>query len=109
MKGKIVLIPFPFTDLTGSKLRPAIVIHENELDVIVAFISSRIPSPLRESDLFVAADQPAFPSTGLKHSSVIKFDKIATVSKTLVEGEIGEVMPGLAEECNTVMGKIFRF
>jgi mRNA interferase MazF len=39
MKAKIVLIHFPFTDLTRSKLRPALVIHESADDVIVAFIS----------------------------------------------------------------------
>jgi mRNA interferase MazF len=109
MKAKIVLIHFPFTDLTGSKLRPAIVIHESEQDVIVAFISSRIPSILQESDLLITTDHPAFLSTGLKISSVIKFDKIATLSKTLVEGEIGEVLPGLADECNDIMYHLFRF
>jgi mRNA interferase MazF len=39
MKAKIVLVHFPFTDLSGSKLRPAIIIHESEQDVIAAFIS----------------------------------------------------------------------
>ncbi len=28
MKGKIVLVPFPFMDLTATKLRPALVIYE---------------------------------------------------------------------------------
>lgn len=42
MKGKIVLIQFPFTDLTSSKLRPALVLMEGEKDCVVAFISSRI-------------------------------------------------------------------
>ena len=109
MKAKIVLIHFPFTDLSGSKLRPAIVIHESEQDVIVAFISSRIPSPVQECDLLITTEHPAFAATGLKISSVIKFDKIATLSKTLAEGEIGEVLPGLARECNTIMGNLFRF
>jgi len=39
-KGDIVLIPFPFTDLSGSKNRPALILHGNEQDVTVAFISS---------------------------------------------------------------------
>jgi mRNA interferase MazF len=43
MKGKIVAIPFPFTDLKGAKVRPALVIYEGHEDVIVAFISSKIP------------------------------------------------------------------
>ena len=44
MKGKIVAIPFPFTDLKGTKVRPALVIDEGHEDVIVAFISSKLPA-----------------------------------------------------------------
>ena len=108
MRAKVVLVHFPFTDLSGTKLRPAIVIHESEEDVIVAFVSSRIPASLHESDLLITTDHPVFRSTGLKIPSVIKFDKIATLSKTLLEGEIGEIRPGLASECNTIMRHLFR-
>lgn len=44
MRGKIVLVPFRFTDLTAAKLRPALVLNESEEDLVVAFISSRVPS-----------------------------------------------------------------
>ena len=40
-KGDIVLITFPFTDLSGSKLRPAVILIETPLDITVCFITSQ--------------------------------------------------------------------
>jgi len=40
-KGDIVLITFPFTDLSGSKLRPAVILAETEEDLTVCFPSSQ--------------------------------------------------------------------
>jgi hypothetical protein len=42
MKGKIILIPVPYTDLTAAKLRPALVIFEGSRDLIVAAITSKM-------------------------------------------------------------------
>jgi mRNA interferase MazF len=64
MRAKVVLVHFPFTDLSGTKLRPAIVIHESEQDVIVAFVSSRIPASLHESDLLITTDHQSIPVNG---------------------------------------------
>jgi mRNA interferase MazF len=108
MKAKIVLVHFPFTDLTDSKLRPALVIHESRNDVIAAFISSRIPLESLHSNLRISSDHPEFPVTGLKVTSFIRFDKVATVSKELIEGEIGEIPKDLIQDCNEVMNEIFR-
>ncbi len=60
MKGKIVLVPFPFTDLTAAKLRPALVIYEGEKDIVVAFISSKVPTALSEVDVLITKKDIGF-------------------------------------------------
>jgi mRNA interferase MazF len=106
MKGKIVLVPFPFTDLTAAKLRPALVIYEGNQDVILAFISSKIPSELSEVDVLITKNRSGFRNAGLKVDSVIKLDKIATVLKDLIVGEIGEINEELRKEVNQKLKKI---
>ena len=108
MKGKIVLIPFPFTNLTAAKLRPALVLFEGERDVVVAFISSKVPDKPALTDVVVDKSHPEFMLTGLKLSSVIKLDKIATVLKDLVVGEIGELGKMLKKEVNSRFRKAYR-
>lgn len=46
MRNKVVLVPFPFDDLTGSKVRPAICLTEAAgpyRHVVLAFITSVVP------------------------------------------------------------------
>ena len=88
--GDVVLVPFPFTDLTSTKVRPALVISKNDTpgdDVVLAFISSRDNAP----GLRITSDLDVFDQTGLKVTSVIRYDKIATLEKKLVLGELGYV------------------
>ena len=108
MRGKIVLIPFPFTDLTSAKLRPALVLYEGERDVVAAFISSRLPEKDSLESVLIGDEHREFQLTGLKVSSVVRLDKVATVLKDLVVGEIGEVGDGLKREINGKLRKIYR-
>jgi len=108
VKGKIVLIPFPFTDLTSAKLRPALVLIEGEKDCVVAFISSRVPEELLSTDLLIREDHQEFAKTGLKRSSVVRLDKVATVSKSLMLGEIGEIGEALRGEINRKLREAYQ-
>ena len=105
MKGKTVLVPFPFTDLTLAKLRPALVIYEGEKDVVMAFISSKVPSELSDVDVLVTKNRI---ETGLKVDSVIKLDKIATVLKDLIVGELGQLDEELRQEVNQKLMNIMK-
>jgi mRNA interferase MazF len=107
MKGRIILIPVPYTDLTAAKLRPALVIFEGRRDLIVAAITSKMLNTLPEWDVLIGAEDPEFYKTGLKVASVLKLTKIATVRKDLAEGELGTIDGDLRDEVNQKMKRIF--
>ena len=88
-KYKIVLTPFPFTDLSSSKVRPAVIISEKLLgdDVVIVFISSRTPKT--KDNYFVTIKKDS--TNNLKSDSVIRMSKIATVDKKIILGEIGDL------------------
>lgn len=88
-KGDIILIPFPFTDLSGSKNRPAFVLAVGEFDVTLAFISTQLGWK-EKTDVLL---RPDF-ENGLKKPSIIRVSKIVTIDKTLALGRIGSVKKG---------------
>ncbi len=82
--GDIVLIPFPFSDLSGVKVRPAVVLQHDREDVLVVFITSVEPEgksiKLNKNDL-----------NALKTNSFIRYTKINSIDSSLIHGSIGEL------------------
>jgi mRNA interferase MazF len=107
MKGKVILIPVPYTDLTAAKLRPALVIFEGRQDLIVAAITTTMSNMFPEWDVFIGMEDPEFYKTGLKAASIIKLTKISTVRKDLAEGELGEIDGDMRDEVNQRLRRIF--
>lgn len=85
-KGDIVLLSFPFTDLKGNKIRPALVLFVSDLDIIVTFITTQIKWQ-NSNDIFLEPSD----LNGLKKTSLIRLSKITTIDKELVLGKLGEV------------------
>jgi len=85
-KGSVILIPFPFTDLKGSKIRPAVVLSNNELDVTICFITSEFKWKTKY-DISILPSE----NNGLKVPSLIRISKIATIDSALVLGELGKL------------------
>lgn len=85
-KGDIVLIPFPFTDLSGNKIRPAVVLLETEYDITLCFISTQIKwKEVNDIELSPSIEN------GLKKASLVRLSKIATLDKELAKGKLGEL------------------
>src|SRR4030042_1767230 len=83
------------------------LLDEREKDVMVVFISSRIMKA-RPNDVLIREQNAEFEQTGLKVESFIKIDKIATLSKRLIIGEIGEVGTKLKKGINDKIGKTLK-
>ena len=102
-KGDIILIPFPFTDLTGNKLRPAIVLIETGQDLTICFITTQ----LKWEEL---TDIELLPTkyNGIKKPSLIRLSKIATVDKSLAVGKLGELQKNKMEELNNKLKRLLQ-
>ncbi len=88
--GDIILIPFPFSELTNIKVRPAVVIAETKdkfKDIILAAISSQIPQVLSPNEIIINPDN----INGLRVSSVIKVDRIFTLKSEKIITAIGKL------------------
>jgi mRNA interferase MazF len=82
---EIILIHFPFSDLTGAKVRPALVISNNpynrtNLDTVVLAITSNLsPHPYK-----VLVEMQNLESGSLPLKSAIRVDKLFSVLQTKV-------------------------
>lgn len=85
-KGDIVLITFPFTDLSGSKLRPSVILAETSLDLTVCFITTQIKWQ-EPTDLLLLPNS----TNGLKKPSLVRTGKMATLDKILIKGLLGRL------------------
>jgi mRNA interferase MazF len=90
----IVLVPFPFTDGSQAKPRPAMVVAlgERHGDVLLAFISSQVRGLASSDELEIPAGIPDFEQSGLKVSSRLRLTRMTTLSWPLVRRRIG-VLP----------------
>jgi len=85
-KGDIILLSFPFTDLKGKKIRPALVLFVSDLDVIVAFITTQFKWQNSYDILLEPNDL-----NGLKKTSLVRVSKITTIDKDLILGKLGQL------------------
>ena len=108
IKNSIVLVPFPFDDLSSSKVRPALCLTleiGKYKHIIIAFISSKIPNELIESDFVIKKNTDNWVGTGLTVDSVIRLHKIVTIPKMLIRRRLGVINKNVEK---TITKKIIR-
>jgi len=81
VKGDIVVIPFPFSDLSGSKKRPALVLADLQGDDIIL---CQITSQQSKDAYAIAIDQTDFARGSLPVASNIRPSRIFTADKKII-------------------------
>ena len=100
-QGDIVLVPFPFTDLSAAKQRPALVISPDRLndarpDLVVLAITSQIPAMLGEDEVRLPDAELA--SCGLPKPFIVRLGKIFTIHQGLIRKKLGRLPQRTLEE-----------
>jgi len=109
-KYKIVLVPFPFDDLSSNKVRPALCLTEpigEYRHVVLAFITSRIPDDVLESDLLFISDSKDFAESGLRVSSAIRLHRMMTATTSIIRRELGQLSDAQQEVMKDKLKKLF--
>jgi len=94
--GQIVLFPFPQTDLTEGKLRPALLLGQlpgEYDDWLVCMISSQTRHYVAGFDEMIQESDADFRTSGLRSTSVVRAGRLAVIEGTVLLGAIGQVAP----------------
>lgn len=84
--GTVVLVSFPFSDLRGQKIRPALVLAEAEFDNLIL---CQITSKPYSSKIAIKLEKNDFAAGGLPVLSYTRPDKLFTADKMIIKGEAG--------------------
>jgi mRNA interferase MazF len=90
--GDIILVPFPFSEASLAKKRPALILSVGETGksfslLTVAMISSQVEGPKLVGDVLLAdwADE------NLLHPSLLRLSKVATIDRALLLSKLGTI------------------
>lgn len=109
--GDVVLVPFPFTDLTDAKQRPAVVLSSprfNQIhqDVIIAAVTSHMPRAVGDDEYLLSEAEQR--SAGLPKPSLIKIGKIVTLDQTLIKKRLGHIPAKGVKRITNALFAIFK-
>lgn len=110
MRYRVVLVPFPFDDLSGSKVRPAVCLTDAvgpHRHVVLAFITSAVPPTLEPSDVLLDPSSADFTRAGLRVRSALRLHRMVTVSSTIIQRQLGSLTPNLQAQVQQRLRTLF--
>jgi mRNA interferase MazF len=102
--GDVVLIPFPFSDLTRSKKRPALVLASVGLH---DFVLCQITSKPYDDRLAIPLSNTDFSQGGINKASFIRIGKLFTANASIMIGVAGKIQSGKLTEVLLDVSRLF--
>ena len=104
---ELVLLPYPFSNQEGTKVRPAIIISNNNFNKKSEdCIMLPLTSVIKEVPYSVLITQEDLSSGNLLKPSRIRIDKIFTIRKDLVRMKIGMINNNAFEKIKLEISKV---
>lgn len=88
--GDVVFVTFPFSDLKGQKVRPALVLANVEFDNLIL---CQITSKPYTSKIAICIKSKDFAEGSLPVVSFVRPDKLFTADITIIKNNIGQLTP----------------
>lgn len=105
VRGDVVVVPFPFSDLSNSKKRPALVLADLEGDDLIL---SQITSQNLFDSYSIRVEDEDIEDGSLNIKSNIRPNKIFTADKNIILYRIGNLNDEKMEEVTNKLIEIFR-
>ena len=98
-QGEILIVPFPFSDLSGIKQRPVLVLskadyNQRSEDIITCGITSNI----KDSEHSVLINNNNLVHGSIPTESRIKVDKLFTLEENIVRKKIAKINEKMMEQ-----------
>lgn len=100
VKGDVVVIDFPYSNLKDIKRRPVMILKIPKGGDIIAL---QITSSSYESSLEINLRNSEFKKGTLKRDSFIRIDKIASIEKSLIKYKVGSLKQ---DKFNDIIDKV---
>lgn len=109
-QGDIVLLPFPYTDLSLKEVRPALVVSSDRFnsqgeDVIFAYITTKTYNG--PYDILIDVNDPGFSGTGLKHASTVRMGKVMCLRKQSIVRRLGHIGANTLVQTKSTLKALF--
>ena len=99
-QGDIVVVPFPFTDLSQQKRRPALVVSNDTVNTTGDYLLAQITSRNKQDDLSVAIADSDYRGNQLPVTSYVRVHKLFCLSQSLIEKKVSATTKGFIEQIN---------